>query len=156
MSAAADVLAIRATLQPRGPAAAVTLTDDQVAQLGAGKTPAVRVTVNGKSFTGRIGRMGGENLLGFNKQVRADLGVTAGDTLDLEIALETAPPAIDLPPDLAAAIDGDPVAKQAFEGLAPSHRKEYARWIGEAKKPETRERRLADAMALIREGRPRR
>jgi bacteriocin resistance YdeI/OmpD-like protein/uncharacterized protein DUF1905 len=156
MCTSPNVLAIRATLEPRGPAAAVLLTDAQVASLGAGRTPAVRVTVNGRSFAGRIGRMGGENLLGFNKQVRADLGVTAGQLLDLQIVRDTAPPVIELPPEFAAALAADEAARASFDTLAPSHRKEYARWVGEAKKAETRERRLAEALAMIKDGRTRR
>jgi hypothetical protein len=148
---------IRAVLQPRGPAAAVVLTDEQLAAIGGGKkTPPVRVTVNGNTFDGRIGRMGGETLLGFNKAVRAACGVEAGDEVDVEVVLAEGPPAIDVPEDLAAALARDDAARTAFDGLAPSHRKEFARWVGEAKRPETRERRVAETLTMLREGRTRR
>ncbi len=79
-----DALRLRTTLHPRGPAAPILLTDEQVAQLAGGpKTPTVAVTVNGAyTFAGRVGGMGGENLLGFTKAVRAAAGVEAGDTID--------------------------------------------------------------------------
>ena len=59
------------------------------------------------------------------------------------------------PPALAEALDTDPVAKAAFDGTAVTHRKEYARWIGEARKEETRARRVPQAIEMIRTGRTR-
>lgn len=153
-----DPVMIRAILQARGPAAAVVLTDEQLAEIGRGaKTPAVKVTVNGDQvFDLRIGRIRGETLLGFNKAVRTAAGVEAGDEVELSIVLDEAPREVDLPDDLAAALDADPAARAGFDALAPSHRKEYARWVGEAKRPETRERRIAETVDGARAGKPRR
>jgi hypothetical protein len=149
---------ITATLQPRGPAAGVVLTDEQLAAIAGGaKTPPVTVIVNGGyRFHGRIGRRGGETLLGFNKAVREAAGVQAGDTVELVIALDDGPPQIDVPADLSTALDADQAARAGFHGLAPSHRKEWARWMAEAKKPETRERRIAETVAAVRTGQKRR
>lgn len=149
---------LRTVLEPRGPAAAVLLTDEQVAEIGQGaKTPTVTVTVNGGySFGGRIGRMGGENMVGFNKATRAAAGVAAGDEIEVEIVLETVAREIEVPADLQAALAADAEATRGFEALAPSHRKEWARWVGEAKRPETREKRLAETLAGLREGKKRR
>ncbi|HEY8581833.1 MAG TPA: YdeI/OmpD-associated family protein [Capillimicrobium sp.] len=155
--AASGSLRLRAALQPRGPAAAVILTDEQVAAIaGAAKTPPVRVTVNGHTFAGRIGRMRGESLLGFNRAAREACGVRPGEEIDLLVELDDAPREVELPPALAEALAGDDEARQRFEALAYSHRKEYARWVGEAKREETRGRRVAEALALIREGLARR
>lgn len=150
-------LRLTTTLQPRGPAAAIVLTDEQVAVLGGGaKTFPVTVTFRGgATFQGRVARMGGEHLVGLNKAVREAVGVAVGDTVDVVIALDAAERTADVPDDLAAALAaGD--AAGAFAALAPSHRKEYVRWITEAKKAETRAKRVADAVSMIREGRPRR
>lgn len=149
---------ITAVLQARGPAAAVVLTDDQVAEIGRGaKTPPVQVTVNdGYTFGGRIGRMKGESLLGFNKAVRDAAGVQAGDEITIDVVLEVAPRTIDVPPDLHAALATDPAALTSFEALAPSHRKEFVRWIEEAKRPETRDKRVAETLALVLAGKTRR
>lgn len=150
---------IRATvrLEPRGPAAAIILSDEQVQALGDGaKTFPVKVTVDGRfTFDGRVARMGGENLVGLNKATRTAAGVSAGDTIEVEIALDTAERAVEVPEDLAEAMAAAGVA-EAFAALAPSHRKEYVRWITEAKKSETRQKRIVEAVAKIGEGKPRR
>ena len=144
---------IKTSLQPRGPAAAVVLTDEQVQALGAStKTPPVRVTVNGHSFAGRVGRMAGENLIGFNKAVRQACGVEPGDEVDVEIVLDEAPREVEVPPELAAALERDADARARFDALAYTHRKEYARWVAEAKREETRSRRVAETLTRLREG----
>lgn len=149
---------IQAELTPRGPAAAVLLTDAQLEAIGHGaKTPAVRVTVNdGYTFAGRVGRMKGETMIGFNKAVRTAAGVEAGDTVTIDVVLDEGPRTVEAPDALVAAFAAEPEAKQGYEGLAPSHQKEYARWISEAKRPETQAKRVAEAIALLREGKPRR
>jgi len=144
---------ITTTLQPRGPAAAVVLTDEQVQTLGAAtKTPPVSVTVNGHTFAGRVGRMGGENLIGFSKAVLEACGVKAGDEVEVEIVLDEGPREVELPPALASALDAEPELRARYESLANTHRKELARSVSEAKREETRERRLAEALSRLREG----
>lgn len=138
-----ESLQLTATLQPRGPAAAIVLSDEQVADLGGTKTPPVRFSIGETTVRGRIGRMGGENLLGFNKSVRAQLGVEAGDTVDILIELDDEPREVELPPALAAALDADPALRSAFDRLSPSRRKEHARSVADAKREDTRNRRIA-------------
>jgi hypothetical protein len=152
-----EPLHLKVILQRRGPAAAIVLTDAQVEALGAGaKTPPVTVTVNRTfTFAGRVWRMGGENLVGFNQATRTAAGVEAGDTVDVVIALDGGERAVDIPDDLAVAMSEAGVA-DAFSALAPSHRKEYVRWVTEAKKPETRAKRVAEAVPRIGRGQPRR
>jgi hypothetical protein len=149
-------LHLRAVLEPRGPAGAIVLTDEQVAGLGGTRTPPVRVTVNGVTVAARIGRMGGENLLGFSKKLRADLGVEIGQTVDATIALDAQIRAVQPPPELAEALAGNAAAKAAFEGLAPSHQKEFARWVEEAKREETTRSRVEQTVQMLLEGRTRR
>lgn len=128
----------------------------QVAALGAGKAFPVQVTANGTTVAARVARMGGENLLGFSKKLRADLGVEIGDVVDVAITVDAAPREVQVPPALAAALTQDPTAETAFEAMAPSHRKEFARWIDEAKREETRKARVEQALEMLREGRTRR
>jgi hypothetical protein len=151
-----EPLRIRTTLQPRGPAAAIVLTDEQVARVAGGaKSPPVRVTVNGRTLRLRVARMGGESMIGFSRAAREEAGVGIGEELDVEIALDDTPREVEVPADLGAALDGEPAARAAFEKLSYTHRKEFARWVEEAKRPETRERRVAEAVRMVQEGRTR-
>ncbi len=143
-------------LEPRGPAAAIVLSDEQVGALGASRTPAVRVTVNGTTGSARVGRMGGENLVGFSKKLRAELGVEIGDVIDVIITLDAAPSEVAVPPALAAAFAADAAAEAAFKALAPSHRKEFARWIDEAKREDTTRSRVEQTLQMLHEGKTRR
>lgn len=148
-------LTLTTALEPQGPAAAIVLTDDQVAELGGGRRAAVRVTIGDRTARLRLATMGGQNLIGLSKAARAELGVDIGDELTATIELDETPREVDVPPDLAAALAADPVAAQGFDGLAYSHRKEYAVWVADAKREETRQRRVAQAIERLREGRPR-
>ena len=146
-------LELTTELVSRGPAAAVVLDDEQVAAIGEGaKRFPVRATVNGYAWRTTVTRMRGEFLLGLNRAVREAAGVEAGDTVDVLIELDTAPPEVEVPEALASALAADPDAKAAFERLAFTHPKEYARWIEEAKRDETRARRVARALEMLREG----
>jgi uncharacterized protein YdeI (YjbR/CyaY-like superfamily) len=143
------------TLAKRGPAAAVVLDDDQVAVLGEGaKRFPVRATVNGHTWRTTVARMGEEFLVGLNREVREAASAEAGDEVEVTLELDTVPREVDVPAPLAAALAGDPAAKAAFDGLAFTHRKEYARWVAEAKRDETRERRVARALEMLRAGKP--
>jgi hypothetical protein len=146
-------ISFTATLQKRGPAAAVVLSDEQVAEVGEGaKRFPVRATVAGHTWRGSVARMKGEFLLGLNREVREAAGVEAGDEVAVELALDAEERTVEVPPALAAALAADPAAKALFDGLAYTHRKEFARWIGEAKKEDTRERRLAKALEMLHAG----
>ncbi len=146
-------ISFTATLQKRGPAAAVVLSDEQVAEVGEGaKRFPVRATVAGHSWRGSVARMKGEFLLGLNREVREAAGVEAGDEVAVELALDAEERTVEVPPALAAALAADPAAKALFDGLAYTHRKEFARWIAEAKKEDTRERRVAKALEMLHAG----
>jgi uncharacterized protein YdeI (YjbR/CyaY-like superfamily) len=127
-----------------------------VAEVGEGaKRFPVRATVDGYTWRGAVARMKGEFLLGLNREVREAAGVEAGDEVSVEIALDTEERTVEVPPELASALAGDKAAKAAYDGLAYTHRKEFARWVGEAKKAETRESRAAKALAMLHEGKTR-
>jgi hypothetical protein len=145
-----------ATLVPRGPAAAVVLDSKQVAAVGEGaKRFPVVATVNGYTWRTTITRMRGEFLLGLSRAVRQEAGVEAGDTVDVNVELDTAPREVEVPAALAKALSEDSEARATFDQLAYTHRKEYARWIDEAKRDETRQRRLAKALEMLRQGKTR-
>ncbi|MGN7133309.1 YdeI/OmpD-associated family protein [Rhodococcoides corynebacterioides] len=142
-------LRLTTELVRRGPAAAIVLTDQQVETLGPAKTPPVRVTIGDVTVRVRIGRMGGENLVGLNKAVRAELGVEAGRTVDALVELDEQSREVDVPTELAEALDAEGV-RAAFDALAPSARKEHARAVADAKRADTRARRVAAVVAALR------
>lgn len=144
-------LRIRTILEPRGPAAAIVLTDEQVASFGAGRAFPVVVDFGGdRSIRLRLSRMGGLNLIGFSKGARAEIGVAPGEEIDVTIRVDAEERPIEVPAALAAALDADPAARAAFDALAPSARKEIARQIADAKAEDTRTRRLEKALASLR------
>ncbi len=113
-------------LLPRGQAAAIVLNEEQVSEVSeAAKRFAVVATVNGYSWRTTVTRMGGEFLLGLSRAVREHAGVEPGDTVDVELKLDTAPREVDVPRALADALAKDAKARTAFERLAYTHRKEY-------------------------------
>jgi hypothetical protein len=146
----------QAQLQPRGPAAAVVLDDAQVADVGEGaKRFPVVATVNGYTWRTSVARMGGEFLLGLSREVRHGAGVEAGDLVDVAVELDAAPRDVEVPEALAEALAADPKAKANFDAMAFTHRKEYARWVADAKREETRQRRVRQALEMIRSGKTR-
>ncbi len=149
-------LSFKTRLQPRGPAAAVVLADSQVEVLGEGaKRFGVVATVNGYTWRTSVARMGGEFLVGLSREVREGAGVQAGDEVDVSLELDTKPREVEIPEALATALASDEEAKAVFDRLAFTHRKEYARWIAEAKREETRQNRIQRALDMIKEGRTR-
>lgn len=143
-------LRLHTTLEGRGPAAALVLTDDQVEALGAGKAFPVAVTIDGRTARLRLARMGGQNMIGFSKAVRAELGVEIGQTVDAVVRVDAAERTVDVPPALAAALDADPSLRAAFDALSYSTRKEHARSVAEAKQEATRDRRIAKIVEALR------
>lgn len=139
-------------LTPHGPACAIELDEAQVAALGGGKRAPVTVTIKGRTARLRLAVMGGRYLIGLSKAARAELDVEIGAEVDVIVDLDTAPREVEVPADLAAAIAADPGATARWEKLAFTHRKEFAQWIADAKRPQTRARRLEQAIGMLREG----
>ncbi len=139
------------TLHQQGNNVGIVVPDAIVAELGAGKRPLVKVTIDGTySFVYTIAVMGGRNMIGFSAAHRAASGLNGGDEVEIDLQLETAPREVDMPPELTAALAADPAAAAAFEKLSFTFRKEHARSISEAKAEETKQRRLDKIMAGLR------
>ena len=148
-----EPLRIDATLEPRGPAGAFVLTDAQRDALAAGlKAFPVAVTVNGTTLQLRAARMGGETLIGMSKAARAEAGVELGATYSIVIEHETTARVVAVPEDLAVALRAHAEVAAAFDALAPSHRKEYVRWVTDAKRDATRAERIAKTVEMVRAG----
>ena len=114
--------------------------------------PPVRGTVNGVPFRSRLMVYGGETMLGLTNAFRASAGIAEGDEVEVVIERDDAPREVEVPPALQAALEGDAIARAAYERLSFTHRREYANWIAEAKKEDTRDRRAGRAIEMLREG----
>jgi len=144
----------RATLQIGGKTATgIEVPTEVVESLGSGKRPPVRVTIKGHTYRTTVAPMGGRFMLPVSSDNRASAGVAAGDVVDVEIALDTEPREVPVPPDLAEALDAEPDAKPYFDGLPYSHKLRYVLAIEGAKTAETRQRRVAKAVSALLEGR---
>jgi hypothetical protein len=150
----------RTTLQLHGrTATGIAVPPEVVESLGGGRRPPVRVTlhtaVGPYTYRSTVAPMGGEHLVGVSAEHRAAAGVSAGDDLDVELEHDTEPRVVEVPQDLASALETDPHARHFFEGLSYSHQRAYTTWVEDAKKPETRARRVASATEMLHGGKKR-
>jgi hypothetical protein len=118
--------------------------------LGLRRSAWLRGTVNGLSFWVSAQPMGdGNHWVTMNREMRAEMGLVGDEEVEVEFAIADGPPALEVPDDVQEALDTRPEAKAFFEQMSHNHRKEYLRWIGEAKRAETRSRRIATAVEEI-------
>ena len=118
--------------------------------LGAGKKPAVVVTVAGHAYRSSIAVRGGVFLIPLSAEHRTAAGVAAGDTVEVDVELDTAPRTVEVPDDLAVALDGDPAARAAFDGLSHSAQLRHVLSVTGAKAADTRARRVDGVLTALR------
>jgi len=146
----------RTTVEQSGKTATgIEVPSTVVEGLGAGKRPAVRVTINGFTYRSTVASMDGRFVIGVSAENRAGAKVAGGDVVDVDIELDTAPRVVEVPKDFAAALKKDAKAKATFAGLSYSNQNWHVSSIEGAKTEETRKRRIAKSVAALREGRPR-
>ncbi|HEV2527077.1 MAG TPA: YdeI/OmpD-associated family protein [Thermomicrobiales bacterium] len=145
-----------ATLELGGKAATgIEIPATIIESLGAGKRPPVVATINGYSYTSTIGVMAGRFMLPVSAEHRTGAGISAGDTVEVTLALDTEPREVTLPDDLAAAMSADPAVRAAFDALSYSNRRRHVLQVEGAKTAETRARRVAKVVEALRtDGRP--
>jgi hypothetical protein len=129
--------------------AGIEVPAEVLIRLGAGKRPKVRVRAGDYGFATTVGAMGGLALISLSKAHREASGLRAGQEIQVDLELDTAPPEVAVPPELAAALDEAGLV-EVFGKLAPSHRKEYARQVSDAKSDQTRDRRLTKILTELR------
>jgi hypothetical protein len=140
----------RTTLLAAGKTATgIEIPSGIVEDMGAGKRPPVQVTINGHTYRSTVAVMGGVFMVGVSAEHRAAAGVAAGEEIDVDLILDTEPRTVEVPEDFAAALAAAPGARARFDRMPYSHQKEHVRAIVEAKKPETRERRIAKAIEAL-------
>lgn len=118
-------------------------------QLGGGKRPAVNVLVAGFAYRSTIAPMGGKFLIPLSAARRTEAGVKGGDEVEVELTLDTAPRAVEVPSDLAAALDAEPQARAFFQSLSYSNQLKHVLSVTDAKTEETRRKRIAKAMGML-------
>ena len=144
----------RATVELEGrTATGMHVPDDVLERLGPGRRPAVRVTVGAHTYRTTVGSMRGRAMLPLSAENRTAAGVAAGDEVEVEVAPDLEPRTVEVPEDLAARLAADPAARATFEGLAPGQRKEWVRWVNEAKRAETRADRVGKTVEALAAGR---
>jgi hypothetical protein len=112
----------------------------------------VLVTFDGYEYRGSLAKMGHPcHRLGLTKQVRNAIGKHPGHSVHIVLKKDEEPRVVEIPDDFGKLLDLNPPVRAYFEGLSYTHQKEYVRWITEAKKAETRERRLKKAIEMLRE-----
>ena len=131
----------------------VRIPDDVQQDLGASARIAVRGTINGYGFRSSIFPDGGARIMMVNRAMQQGAGAASGDTVRLVIEPDSLPRTVTVPADLARAFTRAPAAREKFDGLSYSHRKAYVEWIEEAKRLETRQRRVEKAIDMLSEGR---
>jgi bifunctional DNA-binding transcriptional regulator/antitoxin component of YhaV-PrlF toxin-antitoxin module len=131
-------------------ATGLVVPDEVVEALGAGKKPAVTVTVGGHSYRSSIASRGGQYLIPLSAENREAAGVAAGDAVEVDVELDTAPRTVDVPDDLAAALDAEPALRQRFDGMSYSHQLQHVLAVTAAKAEDTRARRVAAVVAAMR------
>jgi hypothetical protein len=122
-----------------------------VSALGAGKRPPVKVTIGKHTYRSTIAPMGGVFMIGVSAENRQAAGVAAGDRVEVGLELDTEPRAVTVPADFAAALNREPAAKQRFESLSYSHKREHVMAVEGAKTDETRQRRISKAITILRD-----
>jgi Domain of unknown function (DUF1905)/Bacteriocin-protection, YdeI or OmpD-Associated len=131
-------------------ATGVEVPEGIVLGLGSTRRPLVKVTINGYTYRSAIAPMGAVYMLGISEEVRHHARVKAGDTVDVDVELDTEKRDVEVPPELAAALAKDARARKYFDGLSYSGKLRLAGPIAGGKTPETRRRNLDKAMAEIK------
>jgi hypothetical protein len=144
------------TIQQSGKTATGIQVPEQVIEaLGSGKRPAVKVTINGYTYRSTVGVVGGVYMVGVSAEHRAGAGVAGGDEVEVDIDLDSGPREVSIPADFAAALDVQPEARRTFQGLSYSNKSWHVLQVEGAKTDQTRQRRIAKSVDILKQGRAR-
>ncbi len=147
----------RATLELHGKTATgIEVPAEMVDQLGSGRRPPVQVTIGGHTYPSTVAVMGGRYLVPVSAEIRRQAQVEAGQEVEVELTLDTAPRSVTVPAELATAMKTDAAARKVFEGLSYSKQNRIVASVNGAKTEETRQRRIAKALDELHQGGPKR
>jgi hypothetical protein len=140
---------IKTNILQTGNNTGIPVTEDFLEQLGGGKKPLVKVTLNGYTYRSAVGKMGDKYMISLSAENRTNAKVKGGDELVIDIELDTEPRIIELPDDFNKMLKKNKQAQTVFEKLAPSKKKAMVLSIEDAKTSETRSKRIEKAMATL-------
>jgi len=117
------------------------------------KRPKVKAMIEGVPYRGLLVRMGGPNhMLIILKGIREQIGKTFGDEIQVSVELDTEERVIEIPKDLLKDLKKDKEANSFFDTLSYTHKKEYVKWVEDAKKEETRQNRIGKTIEMLKKG----
>ena len=131
-------------------ATGIRVPDDAMAALGGGKRIPVSVTINGTRYASTIATMGGEPKIPVSAEIRAAAGIAAGDSITVELERDDTPRTVDLPAELADALNADPAASRRFSALSYSNQRRHVLSVNGARTAETRTRRIQRVLDELR------
>ena len=153
MTRAAPHVVFKGTVQRHGSAGFIELPFDPREKFGKVRAP-VRVTVNGYTFRTTIAAMGGPPCIGMRTSYREAAGLEGGEKVEVRVALDDEERVVTPPADLVKALKAAPPAWDRWRELSYTHQREHAEAVEQAKKPDTRARRVAKAVEMVRAMKP--
>ena len=153
MTRAAPHVVFKGTVQRHGSAGFIELPFDPREKFGKVRAP-VRVTVNGYTFRTTIAAMGGPPCIGIRTSYREAAGLEGGEKVEVRVALDDEERVVTPPADLVKALKAAPPAWDRWRELSYTHQREHAEAVEQAKKPDTRARRVAKAVEMVRAMKP--
>jgi hypothetical protein len=139
-------------LQSGKTATGIEVPPTVVAGLGSSKRPAVKVTIKGHTYRSTVATMDGKFMVGVSAAVREAAGVAGGDTVDVDIELDTEKREVSVPDDFAKALKKESASRKLFDSLSYSRKLALVGPINDAKTDETRQRRFDKALTALRDG----
>ena len=152
---AAKSVTFSTTIRKTGNNTGIVVPPEVIAALDAGKRPAVLVELNGFQYRNTVGVRAGTHLISVSAAVRAKTGIKGNETVDITLTVADSPRAVDVPPDLAAALQANKAARAFFDTLSNSLQRFHIEQINGAKTAETRQRRIDKAIVMFLDGRKR-
>jgi hypothetical protein len=143
----------RAVIEDAGGGGAYVNIPFDVEKTFGKKRVKVIASIEGEPYRGTLVRMGEpQHMLPVLKEIREKIGKSFGDEIEIEIEEDLEPRQVEVPPDLQQTLKAEPIAQDFFNRLSYTHQKEYVNWINEAKRDETRVKRIQQTIDMLKQG----
>jgi len=143
----------RAVIENAGDGGAYVYVPIEVENTFGKRRVKIKASIDGEQYRGTLVRMGGpQHILLVLKEIRERIGKSFGDEVAVEFEEDLDPRKLEVPPDLQQALEADPAAHANFDRLSHTHQKEYVRWITDAKRDQTRQKRIQQTIDMFKQG----